>query len=390
MKFAARMNSVKPSATLAVSAKATELADKGIDIISFALGEPDFDTPKHIGEAAKKAVDDGFTHYTAVPGTAALRKAICAYFQREHNASAKPENVIACAGGKHALFNLLLTMVDPGDEVLIPAPYWTSYPDMVGLAGGTPVIVPCPSSRGFRLTPEDLESKRTASTRFLILNSPSNPTGVAYTQAEIDALIGWAVEHDIFVIADEIYSQLVYPPAAAGSAVSWWERCPEQVAVMNGLSKSFAMTGWRMGFILADARLIKKISTTQSQSTSCISTITQKAAEAALSGSYDCISPMREAFARRRDLAHAEICSWPGVVCPKPEGAFYLFPDVSALFGSKFSSASEMCTYLLEEAHVALVPGEAFGDPSCVRLSYALSDDRIMEGLARVKKALFA
>ena len=390
MKFAQRMNSVKPSATLAVSAKATEMAEKGIDVISFALGEPDFDTPLHIREAAKNAIDAGFTHYTAVPGTSALRSAICEYFRREHDVSAKPENVISCAGGKHALFNLLLTMVDPGDEVLIPAPYWTSYPDMVGLVGGTPVIVPSPSSRGFRLTAADLEAKRTGASRFLILNSPSNPTGVAYTQAEIDSLMTWAIEHDIFVIADEIYSQLVYPPAKAGSAASWWERCPGQVAVMNGLSKSFAMTGWRMGFLLGDAKLIKKISTTQSQSTSCISSITQKAAEAALSGSYDCIAPMREAFARRRDLAHAEICSWPGVVCPKPEGAFYLFPDVSALFGSRFANASELCTYLIEKAHVALVPGEAFGDPACVRFSYALAEDRIMEGLARIKKALFA
>ena len=283
-----------------------------------------------------------------------------------------------------------MSMLNPWDEVLIPCPYWTSYPDMVLLAGGTPVSVPSPSERGFRITPDDLEQARTSRSRLLILNSPSNPTGVAYTEEETAALIEWALRHDIVVVADEIYDQLVYPPARAAGASPWWEKYPDRLVVLNGLSKAFAMTGWRVGYTLADAALVREMSKIQGQATSNVCSIAQKAAVRALTGSYECVDDMRAAFMRRRDRAHQEISSWPGVVCPKPEGAFYLFPDVSALFSDRTPDDASLCTMLLEKAKVAVMPGSAFGDPRCIRLSYAVADDVLMDALARIRAALFA
>ena len=390
MKFADRLSRFKASATLAVNAKTLELKAKGIAVTSLAVGEPDFPTPLPVKEAAKQAIDGDFSRYTPVEGIAELRQAVCGYYRRIYGVEARPENIMITNGGKQSLFNTFMALLNPGDEVLIPSPYWTSYPDMVLLAGGTPVFVPSPSERGFRITPDDLERARTARSRLLILNSPSNPTGVAYTTEETAGLIEWALRHDIVVVADEIYDQLVYPPARAAGASPWWEKHPDGLVVLNGLSKAFAMTGWRVGYTLADAALIKEMSKIQGQATSNICSIAQKAAVRALTGSYECVDNMRTAFMRRRDMAHQEISSWPGVVCPKPEGAFYLFPDVSALFSDRTPDDASLCTMLLEKAKVAVMPGSAFGDSRCIRLSYAVADDVLMDALTRIRAALFA
>lgn len=390
MKFAERLSRFKPSATLAVNAKTLELKARGMAVTSLAAGEPDFATPDAVKDAAKQAIDDNFSHYTPVEGMTELRQAVCGYYRRVYGIEARPENIIVTNGGKQSLFNTFMALLDPGDEVLIPSPYWTSYPDMVLLAGGTPVFVPSPSERGFRITPRDLEKARTTRSRLFLLNSPSNPTGVAYTAEETAALIEWALEHDIMVVADEIYDQLVYPPARVAGASPWWERYPDQIVVLNGLSKAFAMTGWRVGYTLAAAPLVREMSKIQGQATSNICSIAQKAAVQALRGSYDCVDAMRQGFMRRRDMAYQEVSSWPGVVCPKPEGAFYLFPDVSALFSSRMPDDTSMCTMLLEQARVAVMPGRAFGDPRCLRFSYSVADKVLMDALGRIRKALYA
>lgn len=390
MKLANRLTRVKPSATLAVNAKALELKNKGIDVISLAVGEPDFPTPNHIAEAAKNAIDSHFTKYTAVPGIPEIRNAICEYFKRCYGVDAKTENVIIGNGGKQCLYNLLLCLVDEGDDVLIPVPYWTSYPDMAALVGGNPVFVPSSVENGYRINLEALEKAYTPKTKVLLLNSPSNPSGVTYSQQEVDEILLWAIQKNIFVIADEVYDQLVYNDAYKSTASRLWQQYPEHIAVVNALSKSFAMTGWRLGFTLAHPSLIKEMGKVQGQITSNICSITQKAGVAALTSSYECIAPMKEAFKRRRDYAHAEISSWQGVICPKPEGAFYLFPDVSGIFCEKYKNATELCTYLLDEAKVAVMPGDAFGLPNCIRLSYAVSDEILATALNSIKKALYS
>ena len=388
MNFAERMKKITPSATLAINAKALEMKAKGIAVTSLAVGEPDAPTPRHICEAAKKAIDENFTKYTPVNGIMEVRNAVCHYFQRQYQVSAKPENVILTTGGKQSLANTLLVMLNDGDDVLLPCPYWTSYPDLIRLAGGNPVLVKADSSRGFRIAPSDLEKAVTPRTRMMILNSPSNPTGVAYTQEELDALVTWCFEHDVFVLADEMYGQLVYDGKPV-SASRWWEKYPEKIAILNGLSKAFSMPGWRVGYTLGHEDLIKQCSKLQGQMTSHMCSIAQKAAVAALDGPYDCVEDMRLSFLRRRDLAMAEISTWPGVVCHRPGGAFYLFPDVSALFTPEMPDGKAVCSYLLEQARVACVPGEAFGDPHCIRLSYAVADDVLMDALHRIKEALY-
>lgn len=388
MNFAERMKKITPSATLAINAKALEMKAKGIAVTSLAVGEPDAPTPRHICEAAKKAIDENFTKYTPVNGIMEVRNAVCHYFQRQYQVSAKPENVILTTGGKQSLANTLLVMLNDGDDVLLPCPYWTSYPDLIRLAGGNPVLVKADSSRGFRIDPSDLEKAVTPRTRMMILNSPSNPTGVAYTQEELDALVTWCFDHDVFVLADEMYEQLVYDGKPV-SASRWWEKYPEKIAILNGLSKAFSMPGWRVGYTLGHEELIKQCSKLQGQMTSHMCSIAQKATVAALDGSYDCVEDMRLSFLRRRDLAMAEISTWPGVVCHRPGGAFYLFPDVSALFTPEMPDGKAVCAYLLEKARVACVPGEAFGDPHCIRLSYAVADDVLMDALHRIKEALY-
>jgi aspartate/methionine/tyrosine aminotransferase len=389
MRIAQKIQSIPASATLAVNARAQELAAQGKKIISLAVGEPDFPTPEHIRQAAKDALDQGFTKYTPVPGIPALRQAVAAYFARIAGQDELPmEATMICNGGKHALYNLFQALLNPGDSVLIPAPYWVSYPPMVLLADGKPAIIPSTPEQRFLVSPEDLERYCPPNARVLLLNSPSNPTGCHYTQDELDSLVGWALERNIFVISDEIYDQLVYPPAQPSSVVPWWVKFPDRVAVVNGLSKSMAMTGWRIGYVLAHPDLIKAMVRIQGQSTSNVCSIVQKAAVAGLTGPMDSVREMRAAFIRRRDAALEKITSWPGVVCPKPDGAFYLFPRMDGLFTPTRKDSTTMCTYILEKAGVALVPGAAFGDDRCLRFSYALDDKTLLNALDLVQNAL--
>jgi aspartate aminotransferase len=317
-----------------------------------------------------------------------FRQAVCHYYKRQYGVEAAPENVIITNGGKQSLVDTMLVLLNEGDDVLLPCPYWTSYPDMIRLAGANPVLVPSSSATGFHISVADLEKALTPKTRMLVLNMPSNPTGAAYSQAELDTMLQWCLDHDVFVIADEIYEQLVYDTKPASCSM-WWQKHPDKVAVLNGLSKAFAMPGWRVGYTIAHADLIKQCSKLQGQVTSHICSIAQKAGVAALEGSYDSIEKMRQSFIRRRDLVMAEVSTWPGVVCCKPAGAFYLFPDVSGLFSEEMPDATAVCTRLLEKGRVACVPGEAFGDPHCIRLSYAVSDDVLVEALRRMKEALY-
>ncbi len=381
MQISERLSSIKPSLTLSVNSRALELKAQGIAVTSLAVGEPDFPTPAHVCEAAKTAIDENFCRYTAVPGIPELRKAAGAYFDRAYGVPVAQESIVIGAGGKHCLYNFLQATINPGDEVLIPAPYWLSYPDMVMLAGGVPVTVHAGPEQSFKVTPDMLDAAVTDKTRLLILNSPSNPTGAVYTEAEFSAIMDWAIQRGIFVLSDEIYDQLVFAPAKMTSAIGWFARYPEQVAVLNGMSKSYAMTGWRVGFLAAHPLLIKKISAMQGHSTSNICSIAQKAALAALTGPTECIDHMREAFMRRRDLGMKIIETWPWAVCPKPDGAFYLFVDVRKCFGGAVNNSTELCTWLLDKVHVALVPGAAFGDDNCIRFSYAVADDVLARAL---------
>ena len=388
MKLARRITQIKPSATLTINTKAQELRAAGRQIVSLAVGEPDFDTPVHVREATKAALDAGFTRYTPVPGIPELRAAVAGYFASFYGVTATQDNVVVTNGGKQSLFNLFQVLLDPGDEVIIPAPYWVSYPALVQLAEGVSVFVRTEPDADFLVTVDQLEAARTPRTRCLILNTPSNPTGCHYTREQLDAIAAWAVEKGVFVISDEIYDQLVYAPAKPASLASWWQRHPENFAVANGLAKSFAMTGWRVGYTLAHADLIKAMTKIQGQSTSNICSIAQKAALAALTGGWECLGPMREAFVRRRDLGLSMIRSWGHVVCPEPAGAFYLFPQVDWYYTPETPDSTALCGLLLEKAGVALVPGAAFGDDRCIRISYALDDETLSGCLERIGQVL--
>jgi len=388
MKLAQRITRIKPSATLTINTKAQELRAAGRQIVSLAVGEPDFRTPEHVCDAAKVALDQGFTRYTPVPGIPELRTAVAAYFKTFYGVDAAMENVVVTNGGKQSLYNLFQVLLDPGDEVIIPAPYWVSYPALVQLADGVSVFVTTEPENDFLVSVEQLEAARTPRTRCLVMNTPSNPTGCHYTQAQLDAIAAWAVEKGVFVISDEIYDQLVYAPARPASLAPWWQRHPENFAVVNGLAKSFAMTGWRVGYTLAHADLIKAMTKIQGQSTSNICSITQKAALAALTGGWDCLAPMLAAFVRRRDLGLSMIRAWGNVVCPEPAGAFYLFPQVDWYYTPQVPDSTALCGLLLEKAGVALVPGAAFGDDRCIRISYALDDETLAGCLDRIGQVL--
>ena len=389
MKLADRVAQLKPSATLAVSAKAQELKAQGKDILSLSVGEPDFPTPQHICKAAKEAIDAGFTRYTPVPGIPDLRAAAAGYFAKHYGVPADAEHIIVSNGGKHCLYNLCQALLNPGDHVLIPAPYWVSYPPMVELAAAKPVIITTAPEKDFKVTPADLEKSLTPKTRLLLLNSPSNPTGACYSKDELDAIAQWAVERGVVVVSDEIYDRLVYSGTPSLSLCSWWQKHPENFVIVNGVAKTFAMTGWRVGYALAHPDLIRAMSRLQGQSTSNVCSVSQKAAVAALTGDMGVVEEMRSAFERRRNLAMDIISSWPDVICPKPSGAFYLFPDVHRHYGSRFSDSTSLCTLLLSEVGVALVPGAAFGDDRCIRISYAVSDDTLINALHLVAKSLF-
>ena len=390
MTLSRRINSIAPSATLAMSARARALKAEGRDILSLTVGEPDFSNPQYVSDAAKKAIDEQFTHYTAETGIVELREAVCGYFKSEYGVvSAKADNIIITNGGKQGLYNLFVCLLDPGDEVIIPAPFWVSYPDMVALADGKPVIVSAPAEAGFKITVEQLEKSRTAKTKILVMNAPSNPTGACYTQEEADAIAQWAQDNNILLIADEIYDQLVYAPAKHATFSRWWDKNPNGFVICGGVSKSWAMTGWRVGHVLCGGDLAKAMAKLQSQTTSNICSIAQKAALAAYSTNLDSVYAMRQAFLRRRDLALEIIGTWKDVYCPKPDGAFYLFPDMHRLYTDKMPGSMALCEQILENAGVALVPGAPFGDDNCVRMSYAVSDDMLREALERIGKFLY-
>lgn len=400
-KLSDRLLSMAPSATLAMSAKSAELKAQGIDVINMSVGEPDFNTPDAIKDAAKKAIDDNITRYSPVPGYADLKKAIAAKLLRENSLEYAPSQIVVSSGAKHCIANAIMALVNPGDEVIIPAPYWVSYPQLATLAGGVPVHIPATIDNDFKITPAQLEAAITPRTRLIILCSPCNPTGSIYSREELNALAEVILAHErIIVISDEIYEHLNYSGAHASIAT-----CPgmkERTAIVNGVSKAYAMTGWRIGFIAAPEWIAKGCSLLQGQFTSGPCSVSQMAAIAAWNGDQQCVETMRRAFQRRRDLIVKLAREIPGLEVNVPQGAFYLFPKCSSYFGRKcaecetagswsgrtIENSTDFAMFLLEVGHVATVSGDAFGSPECFRMSYALSDDNITEALKRISKAL--
>jgi aspartate aminotransferase len=382
MKLAARVGQVPPSLTLAIAAKAKAMKAEGIDVCSFSAGEPDFDTPAHIKAAAQKALDEGKTRYGPAAGEPKLREAIARKLREENGLCYSAENVIVTNGGKHSLFNLMLALIEAGDEVIIPAPYWLSYPEMVKLAGGTPVIVPTDASTGYKITPDQLRSSITPHTKLFILNSPSNPTGMVYTPVELKAIAEIVVERDILVVSDEIYEKIIYDEAEHLSIGAIGPEIFERTITSSGFAKAFSMTGWRLGYLAGSVEIIKAASTIQGHSTSNVCTFAQYGAIAALEGSQECVEEMRLAFAKRREVMFERLNAIPGLNCPKPDGAFYMFPDISKT-GLK---SMEFCDALLESQQVAVIPGIAFGADECIRLSYATDMASIEKGMDRLEK----
>ncbi len=382
MKLAARVARVTPSLTLAISAKAKAMKARGIDVCSFSAGEPDFDTPEHIKEAAKKALDLGKTKYGPAAGEPLLREAIAAKLKRDNNLNYTAENVIVTNGGKHSLFNLMLALIDRDDEVIIPAPYWLSYPEMVKLAGGKPVIVPTTAKNNYKITPEQLDRAITPQTKLFVLNSPGNPTGSVYTPDEITNLAKIIVERDILVVSDEIYEKILYDDAKHLSIAAVNSEIFKRTIVSNGFAKSYSMTGWRIGYIAASVEIIKAMSTIQSHSTSNVCTFAQYGAIAAINSSQDCVEKMRLAFIERREIMYDAIASIDRLTCEKPSGAFYLFVDIS----QTGLNSLQFCNHLLESQQVAAIPGIAFGADSCIRLSYATDPISIKKGMERLDR----
>lgn len=392
-RISQRVAGLAPSATLAMSQKSQELRNAGVDVINLSVGEPDFNTPGHIKAAAKQAVDDNYSFYSPVPGYMSLRKAISAKLSRENGVEFAPEQIVVSNGAKQALCNAVLTLVNPGDEVIIPTPAWVSYVEMVKLAGGVPVTVHAGLDQDFKITPSQLESAITPATRLMILCSPSNPTGSVYTSAELAALVEVMERHpQMTVISDEIYEHINF--TGSFTSLASFKSIADRVIVVNGVSKAYAMTGWRIGYLAAPQPIAKACTKLQGQYTSGASSIAQKAAEAAYTGPQDCVTEMCAAFRRRRDLVVALAREIPGIKVNEPQGAFYLFPEVSSYFGTtapdgrRIESGADLAMYLLEVAHVATVDGAAFCSPGYIRLSYATSDDNIREALRRIADAL--
>ena len=387
-----RLNRLAPSATLAMSQKSNEMKAQGVDVINMSVGEPDFNTPDHIKEAGKKAIDDNFSKYSPVPGYMDLREAIVDKLKKENHLDYTTGEVIVGTGGKQGVCNTILALVNPGDEVIIPAPYWVSYPQMAKLAGATPVIVRAGFEQDFKMTAEQLEAAITPKTKMLILCSPSNPTGSVYSQEELNALAEVILKHeDIFVLSDEIYEHINYVGKAA--SIASYPGMKERTIICNGVSKAYAMTGWRLGWVAAPAWIVKGINKLQGQYTSGTCDVSQKAAVAAYVASQDCVEQMRVAFERRRDLIVKLAKDIPGLEVNVPQGAFYLFPKCSSFFGKSdgetvINNSTDFAMYILEKAHVATVGGDAFGDPDCFRISYATSDDNIREAMRRIKEVL--
>ena len=387
-----RLNRLAPSATLAMSQKSSEMKAQGVDVINLSVGEPDFNTPDHIKEAAKKAIEDNFSRYSPVPGYPELRKAIVAKLKNENGLDYSMSEILVSNGAKQSVCNTVMALVNDGEEVIIPAPYWVSYPQMVKLAGGTPVIVNAGFDQDFKMTPEQLEAAITPKTRMLILCSPSNPTGSVYSKEELEALAEVIKRHEgLYVLADEIYEHINY--VGHYESIAQFPGMKERSIIVNGVSKAYAMTGWRIGFIAAPEWIVKGCNKLQGQYTSGPCSVSQKAAEAAYTTSQECVETMRKAFERRRDLIVSLAKEIPGLEVNCPQGAFYLFPKCSSFNGKsyegrKIETSTDLAMFLLEEGHVATVGGDAFGDPECFRMSYATSDDNIREAMRRIKETL--
>jgi aspartate aminotransferase len=387
-----RIANLSPSATVAMNQKSRDLKDQGVDVINMSVGEPDFNTPDHIKEAAKKAIDDNFSFYPPVPGFPDLREAISNKFKRENNLEFSPEQIVVSAGAKNSLANVMLCLVDKGDEVIVPAPYWVTYVELVKVSEGKNVVIKGTMDNNFKVTAEQIDKVITPKTRAMLLCSPSNPTGSVYNKHELESIAKVIEKHkNVFVITDEIYEHINF--IGKHESMAQFESIKERVVVINGVSKSYAMTGWRIGYIGAPLWLAKACTKLQGQFMTGPTTIAQKAAAAALNSDQSCVSEMNKAFMRRRDLIINLLKNVKGLKTSIPDGAFYVFPDASSYFGKsdgkrKIENSTDFCMYLLEEAHIATVPGEAFGDPSGFRISYATSDENIIKAIERMKNAL--
>lgn len=392
MTLSERLNRLSPSATLAMSQKSSEMKAQGIDVINMSVGEPDFNTPDHIKAAAIKAVEDNWSRYSPVPGYPSLKQAIVDKLRNENGLEYSPSQIVCSNGAKQSVCNSIMAIVNAGDEVIIPAPYWVSYPQMVLLAEGTPVIVEAPIEQDFKITPQQLEDAITPKTRALILCSPSNPTGSVYSKEELKALKDVLLRHErVIVIADEIYEHINY--VGRHASIAAFDDIKDRVVVINGVSKAYAMTGWRIGFIAAPEWIAKGCNKLQGQYTSGPCSVSQKAAEAAFAGPQDCVETMRQAFERRKNLIVKLAKDIPGLEVNNPEGAFYLFPKCSSFFGKSYNgttinSSTDLAMFILEKGHVATVAGDAFGSPECFRMSYATSDENIIEAMRRIKETL--
>jgi aspartate aminotransferase len=382
IKLAARVGEVPPSITLAIAAKAKAMKAEGIDVCSLSTGEPDFDTPEHIKAAAKEALDAGKTKYGPVAGEPQLKAAIARKLQSDNNLNYQPENILVTNGGKHSLYNLMMAAIDPGDEVIIPAPYWLSYPEMVKLASGKPVIVRTDASTGYKITPEQLTGAITPKTKLFVLNSPSNPTGMVYTRAELKALAEVIVDRDILVVADEIYEKIIYDGAQHVSIGSLGKEIFDRTLISSGFAKAYAMTGWRIGYLAGPIELIKATSTIQGHSTSNVCTFAQYGAISALESSQESVEKMRQAFAQRRQVIFELLDAVPGISCIKPDGAFYMFVNIS----KTGMNSLEFCDAFLEQQQVAVIPGIAFGADDHIRLSYATDLGTIKKAVERLDK----
>ena len=395
-KLAERLNRLATSATLAMSQKSAEMKAQGIDVINLSVGEPDFNTPDGIKAAAKQAVDDNWSRYSPVPGYADLRQAIVAKLKNENHLDYSADEILVSNGAKQCVCNAVMALVDDGEEVIIPTPYWVSYPQMALLAGAKPVHIRAGIEQNFKITPEQLEAAITPKTRMLILCSPSNPTGSVYTRDELQALAEVVLRHDdLYVLADEIYEHIIY--IGHHESIAQFPGMKERTIIVNGVSKAYAMTGWRIGFMAAPQWIVKGCNKLQGQYTSGPCSVSQKAAQAAYTLPQDCVEEMRQAFERRRDLIVELASQIPGLEVNRPDGAFYLFPKCSSFFGKTcangetsvtINNSTDLAMYLLTEAHVATVGGDAFGDPDCFRMSYATSDENIRKALQRIAQAL--
>ena len=388
-----RAKSLKPSPTLAINAKAKSMQAQGIQVVSFGAGEPDFDTPDNIKKAAKKAIDDGFTKYTPVGGIDELKDAIINKFKRDSHITYKRSEILVSCGGKHSFYNLAQAIFDQGDEVIVPAPYWVSYPPMVALAGGTPVIVETTEKNEFKITPEGLNKAFTPKTKALIVNSPSNPTGSAYTKSELERIAEIAISKDFFVISDEIYEKIVYDGFQFTSIASLSDEMKKKTIIVHGVAKTYAMTGWRIGYTAGSEEVISAMNNIQSQSTSNPTSISQKASVEALAGPQNEVKKMVSAFTERRNYIVDRLNKMPGVSCYKPAGAFYVFPNFSSYYGKsyqgkKIENSTHLADFFLDVARVAVVPGVEFGADPFERLSYATSMEDIEEGMNRIEEAL--